>query len=241
MPQFFENPALTPILKSFIVQSSLPLRSVETKFAIDSSGFSTNKFERWFDHKYGVTRRTCTWVKVHIACGVKTNVVTAVRILDQHAGDAPQLPDLVRTTGQNFTIAEVSADKAYASVENFEAVADCGGTGFMDFRAGITGNSGGIFQKMFYYFLFKKEEYMKHYHLRSNIESTFSMVKRKFGDHVRSKTETAMVNEVLCKFLCHNLCVLIQEECELGIDPIFWPEQSAPEEGGPDVVRFPAG
>ncbi len=241
VPQFFENPALTPILKSFIVQSSLPLRSVETKFAIDSSGFSTNKFERWFDHKYGVTRRTCTWVKVHIACGVKTNVVTAVRILDQHAGDAPQLPDLVRTTGQNFTIAEVSADKAYASVENFEAVADCGGTGFMDFRAGITGNSGGIFQKMFYYFLFKKEEYMKHYHLRSNIESTFSMVKRKFGDHVRSKTETAMVNEALCKFLCHNLCVLIQEECELGIDPIFWPEQSAPEEGGPDVVRFPAG
>jgi hypothetical protein len=37
----------------------------------------------------------------------------------------------------------------------------------------------------------------------------------------RAKTDIAMVNEVLCKFLCHNLCVLIQEQEELGIGPDF--------------------
>jgi len=31
-----------------------------------------------------------------------------------------------------------------------------------------------------------------------------------------------MVNEVLCKLLCHNLCCLIQQQCELGIEPVFW-------------------
>ena len=31
-----------------------------------------------------------------------------------------------------------------------------------------------------------------------------------------------MVNELLLKFLCHNLCVLIQEMHELGVTPIFW-------------------
>jgi hypothetical protein len=31
-----------------------------------------------------------------------------------------------------------------------------------------------------------------------------------------------MKNEVLSKLLAHNLCVLIQEQHELGIDPIFW-------------------
>jgi hypothetical protein len=36
-----------------------------------------------------------------------------------------------------------------------------------------------------------------------------------------------MVNEVLCKFLCHNLCVLIQEQHELGIDPVFWQNDDA--------------
>ena len=160
--------------------------------------------------------------------------------LPKDAADCPQLPDLVRTTGQNFTIEEVSADAAYASVENFETIAGCGARVFIDFASHHTGASGGVFGKLYHYFQFKQEEYLKHYHLRSNVESTFSMVKRKFGDAVRSKTETAMVNEDLCKFVCHNLCCLIQEECELGIDPIFWPEKAA-EGAGPDVVRFPAG
>jgi hypothetical protein len=38
---------------------------------------------------------------------------------------------------------------------------------------------------------------------------------------VRSKTPVAMVNEVLCKLICHNICVLIQETHELGINVAF--------------------
>ena len=37
----------------------------------------------------------------------------------------------------------------------------------------------------------------------------------------RSKTPVAMVNEVLCKIICHNICVLIQESRELGIEVGF--------------------
>jgi hypothetical protein len=44
----------------------------------------------------------------------------------------------------------------------------------------------------------------------------------KFGDSVRSKTEVAQVNEVLLKVLCHNICVVIQEIFELGIEPSFF-------------------
>jgi hypothetical protein len=54
------------------------------------------------------------------------------------------------------------------------------------------------------------------------------MIKKKCGEYVRSKTETAMVNEVLCKFLVHNLCVLNQEQHELGIEPVFWKEEGKP-------------
>jgi hypothetical protein len=50
------------------------------------------------------------------------------------------------------------------------------------------------------------------------------MIKAKFRDHVRSKTETAMKNEVLAKILCHNLCCLIMSQIELGIEPVFWGE-----------------
>ena len=65
---------------------------------------------------------------------------------------------------------------------------------------------------------------MASYHKRSNVESTFSMIKAKFGDALRSKTETAQINEALCKVLCHNLCCLIQSMYKLEIKPEFWAE-----------------
>jgi transposase len=225
---FLESSEFTPILRQLIVRSALPLRTVEKDFAIDSSGFSSSRFERWFDHKYGVTRQKCVWVKVHVAVGVKTNVVTAVRILDKDAADCPQFVPLVKETRDSFTIGEVSADKAYASLENFEEVAGMGGTLFAAFKTNATGGIGGMFEKMFHYFQYRREEFLTHYHKRSNVESTFSAIKRKFGDSVRSKTDTAMTNEVLCKVLCHNICCVIQEQCELGIEPVFWGETARP-------------
>ena len=88
--KFMNDPDFTPILKELIAKSATPLKAVETDFAIDSSGFGSSKFEKWFDQKYGKERSKCVWVKCHIACGVKTNIVTAIRILDKDAGDSPQ-------------------------------------------------------------------------------------------------------------------------------------------------------
>ncbi len=75
---------------------------------------------------------------------------------------------------------------------------------------------------MFGYFMFRREDFIAHYHKRSNVETTFSMIKRKFGHALRSKTETAQVNETFAKVLCHNLVGLIHEMYELGIEPVFW-------------------
>ena len=229
VPQFFENAAYAPILNRLVHLSSLPLRSVETDFAVDSSGFGSSRFETWIDAKYGTPRRQVVWVKAHIACGVKTNVVTAVRILDKHSADNPQfLPLMNETKDGGFTIGEVSADKAYCAYESFESIAAMGGEPYIAFRANTTGQFGGKLEKSFHYFQLHREEYLAHYHKRSNVESTFSMIKRKFGGEVRSKTDAAMVNEVLCKLVAHNLCVLVQEQHELGIESVFWKEE-APE------------
>ena len=52
-----ENPDLTPILKKLITVTSLPLTSIETDFTIDSSGFGTSRFVKWFDHKVRQRKR----------------------------------------------------------------------------------------------------------------------------------------------------------------------------------------
>jgi transposase len=72
-----------------------------------------------------------------------------------------------------------------------------------------------------------REEFLTHYHKRSNVETTFFMIKSKFGQRLRSKTLTAQINEALCKVLCHNLCVVIQSVHELGIEIDFTGEQAA--------------
>ena len=52
---------------------------------------------------------------------------------------------------------------------------------------------------------------MKHYHKRSNVETTFHYDQAKFGDRLRSRTKTAQINEALCKVLCHNIVVSYSE------------------------------
>jgi len=63
------------------------------------------------------------------------------------------------------------------------------------------------------------EEFDRHYYLRSNAESTFGTIKRKFGETIMSKNRVAQENELLCKIIAYNLTVLIHSMIEMGITP----------------------
>ena len=230
--RYMENPELTPLLKSLIEQSAIPLQDVEEKFAADSSGFGTKTYVRWFDHKWGKEIREAQWVKAHAMCGVLTHIVTSAEVTAGQSSDATQMPAMVVTTAKNFTVKEVSADKAYLSRYNLKAVDDVGGVALIPFKVNSTANSAhhkrdDLWTKMYHYFNMNREEFLARYHLRSNIETTFSMIKAKFGSLVRSKTPTAQVNEVLAKILCHNIVVLIQAMYELGVEPTWEREEDS--------------
>jgi transposase len=231
---YLESEQMTAYLKELIIESSRPLASVELDFAVDSSGFSTGRYEHWVDTKWGKVREKYgarpsiinkqDWVKVHLMCGVRTNIVTAVEITHAHAGDSPQFAPLVETTSQTFVMNEVSADKAYSSEKNLQLVLVKGAQPYIAFRSNATAKnrrSGSTWKKMFHLYGYNQEWFKAHYHKRSNVEATFSMIKRKFGEKLRSKHKTAQVNEVLCKILCHNLCCLIHSMYELGVDVDF--------------------
>ena len=224
---YLENPNLTPLLKSLIEESASPLKAIETDFAVDSSGFATTTYNRWFDHKYRKERSKAKWVKAHLMCGVNTHVVTAVEVTPTETADAPQLPQLVNTTAKNFSINEVSADKAYSSKRNLHAIQAVNATPYIPFKEYSKGSQGhkpfdSLWDRMWHFYEFNRSAFLEHYHKRSNAESVFAMIKAKFGGSVRSKSPIAQVNEVLCKVLCHNICVLIQSIVELGLKPTFW-------------------
>ena len=225
MFDYFKKKELTPLLAQIITITSLPLKSVEHDFAIDATGFGTSNFQRWYSFKHGKEISSRRWVKCHFVTGVKTNIIPSVKITTEFDNDSPELRELVKTTSENFEMEEVSADKAYLSRDNMNLIEEAGATPFIPFKSNATAKpkNSAIWKKMFYYFQLNNEEFLQHYHKRSNAETSVHMIKSKFGDSVRSKTWTAQVNEVLCKIICHNICCVIQEMHELGIAPDFCP------------------
>jgi Transposase DDE domain len=96
--KYFEMKLVTRYLRQLIIESSLPLCSVETVFAVDSTGLSTCRFARWVDRRYGKAeiREKRRWIKVHVMCGVLTNIITAVEVTGPTAGDSPYFKVLLR-------------------------------------------------------------------------------------------------------------------------------------------------
>jgi transposase len=172
-------------------------------------------------------------VKAHCIFGVKTQIITHIQIGHRDAADCPFFKPLVEATAKHFKIEEVMADKAYLSHDNLNLVDGLGGVAYIPFKVNSgPGEEGSVWARMYGFFQYKRQEFMKHYHLRSNAETGFSMVKAKFGDGVRSKTAVAMANEALVKVLLHNLCVVHQSHIELGIETEFWPAEEADGNGG---------
>lgn len=217
---FMRRPELVPILEDLITLSSVPLSSIENILAVDSSGFSTSRFARYFSYKHGKDMNHKKWIKANVICGVKTNIVIAAELTEQNRGDTLFFEPLVKKAAQIFKIEEVLADKAYSTRDNHKLIATIGATPFILFKKNANGRSLGSYawSKMYHYFMYNKDDFMKHYHKRSNCETVFHMIKSKFNDNIRSKDKTAQLNEVLLKILCHNICVLNQEMQELHVD-----------------------
>ncbi len=222
--KFLNREDITPILHKLIAITAAPLRAVEENFAIDSSGFRTHSFGAYAEEKYGLNREH-KWLKAHICVGTKTNIITAVKITEEYGADSPQFIPLAKETAENgFSIKEMSADKAYSSRYNLDYINQLGGTAFIPFKRNSTLNRAGgsyLWKKMLLYFELNNEEFMQHYHKRSNVESVFAAIKKKLGETLKSKNHTSQVNELLCKLIAYNITVLIQEMHELGIEPKF--------------------
>jgi len=237
-----EDERLTPILYDLVTASAAPLAAVESTFAVDSTGFGTVLYYRHYLAKYkrgghdGYEMEKRDWLKLHALVGTKTNVIGAASVTNRYDADSPQFAPLVQVASQTFTLTNVTADKAYASRENVSLVAEKGGNPYiamkvnavsMSQRSQVPGKDSMAWRWLWHLYNLHRDEFLAKYHARSNAESTFSGIKRVFGDSLRSKTRTAQTNELLLKVICWNITCLIHSISELGIEvPTFGCTQS---------------
>jgi transposase len=100
-----------------------------------------------------------------------------------------------------------------------ELINQLGGLPYIPFKKNSVPNARGskLWAKLYKDFTENHYDFCKEYHRRSNIESAWSMIKRKFGDFCRCKNPQSQDSEILCKILCHNIVVLIFEIFNRGL------------------------
>jgi len=221
---FLRCSATYDLLQKLLTLSAMPLKELEDHYSMDASGFGAYEDERWRRVRYseGYGKAAKTFLKGHICIGTRTNVICSCEITNAFVADVSTAPILLERLNANFNPKEVSADRGYSAKRIHQIIQAMNATPFILFKS-ITNPKKGdpqIWKEMHLYFSTKKEWYLNHYHKRSNVETTFSMIKLKLGEFLRCKNFESQRNELMMKFICHNICCLISEifESDVHID-----------------------
>jgi transposase len=131
--------------------------------------------------------------KLHLMCGTSTHIVTSVEVSDGYQYDYPYYKPLVDKTAQSgFKMSEISADKGYIGDSNLLATVRHGAVPYIPFKSNAVEQSkvnpkSAVWVKMYHYYNLRRDDFLEHYHRRSNVETVFSMIKRSSvnGSNVR--------------------------------------------------------
>ncbi len=225
LSEFLNCEEVYDILQKLLTVSALPLKNLEDHFSLDSSGFGARQYERWITVRHeGKRQHWKNFLKGHILIGTRTNIICACEITPGTWADINQAPKLIEHTANNFNMKEFSADKAYSSKKVHQIVEALGAIPYIPFKHNANPNrreGPAIWVKMYRHFKINRESFLRHYHKRSNVETTFMMIKQRLGEYLKSKTFASQRNELMIKFICHNICCLIAEIFENDIHVNF--------------------
>lgn len=222
LSNYREDSSLQEILDELIERSSKPLSVIEHDFATDSTGIRTKLFSTWFSLRCKRRIRKRDHLTVHASVGVKSKIVTALNIETRQGKDNIIFREHVDKTSRNFTINEWSGDGMYWCKKNCGKIAEAGGKPYFKCKSSWNGKQDGFpsWKKMNLFAKQNIEQYKKHYHKRSNIESANMSKKMIHGDKAYSKLKSSRINEETLRWINHNISVLNRAIYEWNINPL---------------------
>ena len=216
------EPIIGNILDELITESSKPLSAIEHDFATDATGIKTKLFSSWYSIRCKKEIRKRDHLTIHITTGVKSNVVTAINVETKAGKDNKIFREHVDKTAENFKVNEWSGDGRYWCKENCRKINGIGAKPYFLVWKNWSGKSRGCMPWKLMNLESKNnpEEYGKHYHKRSNVESTNHSKKIIHGNKVYSKSYSARINEETLRWINHNINILNRAMYEWKINPL---------------------
>jgi hypothetical protein len=179
---------------------------------VDSTGIKvTNRGLQWMSDKWNTQKKG--YLKTHVAVNIKTKEILALEVTDEKIHDSKMLKKLInqvlKIKPHRIKIRSVLADGAHDTNKNFQYLEDKKITprikvrknSIVSSRNNKLRNKEGRLQTKD---LLKWKKKRKYGH-RWMIETTFSSLKRMFGEHVAATRFQNMVKEMMIKGLLYNL------------------------------------
>jgi hypothetical protein len=215
--KYLDNPEITKWLEELYQNIAIPLAEVEEVLAVDSTGISVAYGKKkWVEvrEEFQLHR---DYKKLHIICGTRSNIIFAAKVTHGTSHDSPPFKELLEKATAITKAKEVCGDPAYTNHENVTLISSKGMVPFLMPKKNfvIRNRGSSVWGKMVRLWHDNLPLFKLHYHQRSNVESCFSMIKRKYSFYTRAKTKVSQTNEILRKVVCLNAGILSESLLEM--------------------------
>ncbi|MDI1495484.1 MAG: Transposase [Cenarchaeum symbiont of Oopsacas minuta] len=170
----------------------------------DSTGFVINGQRTWLDAKNGISSRR-DYRKLHIV-RAKNGMIIAHVVTDGRRHDAPVFEQMCKKIPQGSGY--VILDAAYLSHTICTLIEDMGRIPVIMPKKNIRVKGFDAMGRMLRWHRDDLQGFLKIYRKRSNVESTFSSMKRRLSGTLSARKLDTQKIELGFFVLCHNLHVL---------------------------------
>jgi hypothetical protein len=181
---------------------------IKLNLMLDASGIRLVGRSIWYAIriKKPILRRNCD--KIHIAACSDILLIMTWEITDWRKNDSPFLKVLLSP----FKILGlVFADAGYSSRKNVQLIADKNGGVFIPFSKKTTPKPKSYPAWKFLHNMYTKFRtiFDSIYHQRSKVETIFSVLKKRYGDMLYSKSREMQHKEMSLRFIAYNVRVFL--------------------------------
>ncbi len=178
----------------------------------DSTGYSSNRFVRWFSIRHDQVRLKRGWVKLHSTVDVSTRIVLDCLVTDGYASDVagmwPMPGRIEEGTGLFCPDAACPARKIY------DVIVAKGMTSRIRPKSNTVCRNGGSQARVDMTRTHRDgpARFMDEYRQRSIIEAVFGAIKRMYGNHLRSRRRARQSREIAIRAICYNIEVVARKK-----------------------------
>ncbi|MEW6593222.1 MAG: transposase [Candidatus Hadarchaeota archaeon] len=214
---------IEPYLDELVKLVTDPLKCIEHFFATDTTGTATTCYSSWFDIRTRKEGNKRDHIMAHVTVGTRLKAAVALDARTDRGAHNEVLREHIKEVAKSFEVREWSADRAYLSRDNCNAVAAVGAEPWIKLKSNTTAKTKGSppWRRMVQEFRRNPEVAERKYHRRSAVESAISAKKRKFGSFVRAREDASKENEETLSWLGYNFSVLCRGVHEFGLKPGF--------------------